>query len=72
MTHKERIANYLKSGRMITKKYALKKIGSWRLGARIYDLRRDGMNIVTTKNRNGDIAYRLLSYPFRPQTRRGR
>lgn len=45
------ILKYLKSGRPITQLDAVKRFGCLRLGARIYDLRRDGHPISTTMAR---------------------
>jgi hypothetical protein len=41
----KRIAKYLKSGRSLTPLDALYQFGCFRFGARVYDLRRRGMNI---------------------------
>jgi hypothetical protein len=41
----KRIAAHLKSGRSLTPLDALYQFGCFRLGARIYDLRRQGMKI---------------------------
>lgn len=58
MSQNDRIERYLRTGRPLTKTIALRQFKSWRLGARIYDLRTTtNMNIMTTKNRVGDITY---------------
>ena len=45
-TQREVIAKYLKSGKSLTALEALRRFGSWRLGARVWELKRDGMPIV--------------------------
>lgn len=40
-----RIKTYLKSGKSLTPLDALYKFGCFRLGARIYDLKKQGLNI---------------------------
>ena len=46
-TQRRRILAHLEQGKPITPLEALKEYGSLRLGARIYDLRRDGYDIRT-------------------------
>jgi hypothetical protein len=46
-SHKELIEEYLNSGRTLTAVEALDKFGCFRLAARIADLRKDGVNIIT-------------------------
>jgi hypothetical protein len=46
-SHKTQIEKYLNSGRTLTAIQALTKFGCFRLAARIADLRKDGVNIVT-------------------------
>ena len=46
MHQKQQILNYLKGGNTLTPVEALNKFGCMRLGARIYDLKRDGHPIV--------------------------
>lgn len=56
------ILRHLRSGRSITPLEALEKYGCFRLGGRIYDLKRQGHNIVTemvTKNGKRFASYRL-------------
>uniref|UniRef100_A0A6M3J0Q0 Putative DNA binding, helix-turn-helix domain containing protein n=1 Tax=viral metagenome TaxID=1070528 RepID=A0A6M3J0Q0_9ZZZZ len=45
MSQNEAILRHLQSGRSITPLEALRLYGSMRLGARIYDLKRQGYNI---------------------------
>lgn len=45
MTQRNDILTYLKSGRSLTPKDAYNFWGCFRLGARVYDLRREGYNI---------------------------
>lgn len=57
-----RILAWLKSGRVLTPLGALRLCGSWRAGARIYDLRRAGYDIKTRMVRKGSkrfAEYRL-------------
>lgn len=44
---REKIASYLKSGRTITQDEAIKMFGCYRLSARIFELRENGMDIKT-------------------------
>jgi len=44
-TQKEQILNLLKRGRKITPLDALKKFGCFRLGARIWELKKEGYEI---------------------------
>ncbi|NTE96722.1 helix-turn-helix domain-containing protein [Agrobacterium tumefaciens] len=64
-TQAKLILKWLQSGNRITPTQALNKFGCFRLGARIYDLRRDGHNImrdiVTVTTRGGGIA-RVAEY----------
>ena len=41
------ILKYLQTGKSLTPMDALKKFGCFRLGARIYDLKRDGHSIMS-------------------------
>jgi len=53
-SHKELIKEYLNSGRTLTAVEALEKFGCFRLAARVADLRKDGVNIITdTITQNG-------------------
>ncbi len=68
MSDKDRLLAWLKSGRTITPLEAMNELGCYRLGARIWDLRRDGHTIITTmvetKDRNGErcrfARYKLI------------
>ena len=53
LAQNKRILAHLKSGKPITPLEALKRYGSLRLGARIWDLKRDGHNITRTMKRRG-------------------
>ena len=58
MKQTEKILDHLKKHGSITPQEALREYGCMRLGARIYDLRREGHEIeremVTAKNRDGE------------------
>ncbi len=58
------IARHLKAGKSITSLEALKKFGSMRLGARIYELKKEGMNILkyTARVGRGEEAKRVACY----------
>ena len=62
MQQKQQILNYLKGGNTLTPVEALNKFGCMRLGARIYDLKRDGHPIVRQLVGAGKkyAQYRLL------------
>jgi hypothetical protein len=47
MSQNKQIADYLNKGKKLTPIDALNKFGCFRLAARIADLRKKGMNIVT-------------------------
>ena len=49
LTQNQQILSYLKSGKKLTPKDALKKFGCFRLSARIFNLREQG-NAIITKN----------------------
>ena len=57
MTQCEQVLKYMQDFGSITPLQALADLGVYRLGARIYDLRRDGYSIssrmITAKNRYG-------------------
>lgn len=67
MTQNERVLRHLKTYGTITPLEALAEYGIMRLGARIFDLKREGANInremITEKNRFGETTsyarYRL-------------
>lgn len=61
----KRIADWLLAGKKINPLLALEKFGSFRLGARIHNLKAQGMNIVTdrvTDKKSGKswAEYRLV------------
>lgn len=64
-TQNEQIRRHLKRGGAVTPLAALRRFGILRLGARIYDLRREGMSITrvmkTVRTRGGDTA-RVAEY----------
>ena len=47
LTQNQQILSYLKSGKKLTPKDALKKFGCFRLSSRVFDLRRNGHAIIT-------------------------
>ena len=63
-THTDQILKALESGRELTPLDALAEFGCFRLGARIYDLKRRGYNIITNtvKSSNGNTfaGYELV------------
>lgn len=67
MTQKDRVLKYMQDFGKITPLDAIREFGCLRLSARIFDLKRDGHNIVseteTSKNRYGEsvsyASYRL-------------
>jgi hypothetical protein len=52
-TQNQLIRQHLESGKTITPLEALSMYGCLRLGARIYDLKRDGLRIKTDRKTNG-------------------
>jgi hypothetical protein len=60
-TQTAQILAHLKTGRSITPIDALNKYGCFRLGARIYDLKQDGHNIVKDMVET-DSGKRVASY----------
>lgn len=62
MTQNEMVLDYLEKNKTITPQEAMNEFGIMRLGARIYELRKDGYDIgtqtTTSKNRYG----RLVNY----------
>ncbi len=67
MTQSEEILTALKSGRALTPIDALEDFGCFRLGARIWDLKKDGHNIVKERGESFDgmkkkyfAKYRLI------------
>jgi hypothetical protein len=53
------ILSHLRAGRPITPLQALELAGSFRLAARIYELRCMGWNITMRKSKTGYAVYRL-------------
>lgn len=60
MTQAERIMDYLREHGSINPKQAMEELGIMRLGARIFDLKEQGVPIVTErvtgKNRHGETT----------------
>lgn len=63
-SQREAIARHLKAGKSITSLEALKKFGCLRLGARIYELKKEGRDIhkYTTKVGRGSEEKRVACY----------
>lgn len=67
-TQKDLILRFMQENGSITQMEAAQEIGCWRLGARIFDLKRDGhvikRDMVSQKNRHGKpiafARYRLV------------
>ena len=62
-TQNEQILEYLKAGNTLTPLEALREFGSFRLGARIFNLKEKGYNIETKLVSNGKkkfAQYRLI------------
>ena len=62
MNTNERILEYLQKGNSITPIEALDKFGCFRLSARIWELKKDGYDIETVIETNGNkklASYRL-------------
>jgi hypothetical protein len=66
-TQLARIRRALEAGERITPMDALRRWGCFRLGARVYDLRCEGFDILTSMVDRGDgtqfAEYRLISRP---------
>lgn len=65
-SQKDRILAYLKSGHLLTPLQALRRFGSLRLGALIFDLRhKEGYNIetelITIGNHKNVARYKLIA-----------
>lgn len=56
------ILKHLKKGYSLTPIEALNKFGSFRLGARIFSLKKQGHNITTTMIEVGEKKKRIASY----------
>lgn len=64
-TQNNRILSWLRDGKSITPKIALRRIGTFRLAARIYELKKMGHKIVMTREHDGRIQwarYTLLRF----------
>lgn len=59
-TQEKRIRKALEAGDAITPMDALNRFGCFRLGARIYDLRQQGLPIETTRHKDGYAIYRMV------------
>lgn len=57
MTQAQSILRHLKAGRSITPLEALRRFGCFRLGARVYDLRRSGHRIERSLVDDGERRY---------------
>ena len=61
MTQNERVLNHLQNHGSISPKEAMEAYGIMRLGARIYDLKKEGhaiqTNKETTRNKYGDLVH---------------
>ena len=71
MSDKNRVLAYLREHGSITPLEALNSFGCYRLGARVWDLRHDGHNIVTEiiqgDDRHGEPA-RVARYTLKEDT----
>lgn len=56
-TQESEILRYLKKHRRIDPKTAWQQLGCYRLGARIFDLRRQGFNIATVMRYRGKTKW---------------
>jgi hypothetical protein len=65
-SQRERIAKHLLSGRAITPLEALSKWGCFRLSGRIYELKKEGMNIGKTMVDRGEK--KVASYFYAGRT----
>lgn len=58
MTQKQRLLDYLYEGNTVTTLDAFRKLGITRISAVVYDLKKDGHNLITervsVKNRYGE------------------
>ena len=57
MTQTEQIRNHLLEGKSITPLDALRDYGCFRLAARIDELRKEGLEIQTVKEKRNDKSY---------------
>lgn len=65
MSKKDQVLEYLKRGNSLTPLEALKMFGSFRLGAIVFELKKEGHNIVTTMVSNGESHF--ASYKIMPR-----
>jgi hypothetical protein len=57
-TNKQKILNFLGSGKKLTTRKAESGLGIGRLSARVYELRHEGWRIFTNRvNQNGKVVY---------------
>ena len=63
LTQKQQVLAWLQSGKVLTPIEALNHIGSFRVGARIFELRQQGYNIINENKTGGEnyAKYRLVS-----------
>jgi hypothetical protein len=66
MTQSQEILEYLKTGKWLSPIEALEKFGSFRLGARIFDLRKEGYSFDKRQGTNG--KKRWAEYRLKPVT----
>ncbi len=61
MTILEKVTNRLSSGKLASAQAMANQFNTTKatIVARVADLRNEGMDIVTTTNRSGDLAYKL-------------
>ena len=59
-THRAKVLAWLKRGRHLTPMQALEKIGTFRLAARVHELRKDGWQIETDMS-EGYASYFMLT-----------
>lgn len=59
MTQCDRILAHLKAGRTLTPVEALRRFGTFRLAARINELREQGVRVKTDRHPKGYAVYRI-------------
>ena len=62
MSQESRILKYLKEGNTLTPLEALKHFGCLRLGARVYELKKQGYNIVSELTEDLSTGKRFSEY----------
>ena len=67
MTQAEEIRSALEAGERLTPLDALERFGCFRLGARIYDLRREGMKIESEMVEDRATGKRYARYSLPPK-----